>query len=60
MDPEQEQTYLKRIDEQHRSLEDIKGNSFWSFLSMMNIDIRFILESKPYFMYSVVDISKHY
>jgi hypothetical protein len=28
MDPEQEQEYLKRIDEQHRSLEDIKGNIF--------------------------------
>jgi hypothetical protein len=28
MDPEQEQAYLKRIDEQDRSLEDIRGTIF--------------------------------
>jgi hypothetical protein len=28
MDPEQEQEYLKRIDEQHRSIVDIKGSIF--------------------------------
>jgi hypothetical protein len=31
MDPEQEQEYLKRIDEQHLSIEDLKGINFWFF-----------------------------
>jgi hypothetical protein len=50
MDPKQEQDYLEKIDEQHLSIEDLKGTILLSFLKVL----RKISMSKNCFTITVI------